>query len=225
MTEQKFQSILLQVRDKFLKTMKQRGFWYLRKYRYDPLPWDINNGLCFEFVEEVCKLVPKAKEVDIVTFEGTDDVDYNNDLMLEFSHAWILWNGKHYDAECIDGVVNHRDLPFFKHNPRLNLPKAIRKLVKQYSKDHITPSHINNGYCADFATVIWEEFQHHCSVEILNNEDLTGEEYLHTFMKYGGLFYDAEAPNGVSDWRDLPFFKREKRSGTKNKKPACMIAA
>jgi len=28
----------------------------------------------------------------------------------------------------------------------------------------------------------------------------------HCFIEYNGKFYDAACPNGVNDWRDLPFF-------------------
>lgn len=221
-TEKEFQVILRQTRDSFLAKMEKNGFWYLSKRHHGPFPWDINNGLCEDFAEAICKLVPEAQAVDIVTFEGTDDEDANGYLLLEYSHFWILWEGKHYDAECTKGVVKHRDLPFFnpKGNPRPNLPKAIRKHVKEYRTDGITPVSINNGYCADFATVIWEQFGR-CAIQILSNEDLSGEEYTHTFMKHGGRFFDAEAPNGVDDWRDLPFFKRERRElARKNKRLA-----
>jgi hypothetical protein len=79
------------------------------------------------------------------------------------------------------------------------------------------PWDINNGLCEEFATIIWERFDR-CSIEILSNEDLSEEEYTHTFMKHGNLFFDAEAPNGVDDWRNLPFFKRERKdSARKNK--------
>ena len=30
----------------------------------------------------------------------------------------------------------------------------------------------------------------------------------HCFVEYQGRFYDSEAPEGVDDYRDLPFFKR-----------------
>lgn len=213
-TSNQFKTILSQIRDSFLEKMKEKGFWLNGKRRHDPFPWDINNGLCEDFALEVLKHVPKAEMVDIVDFEGTKNEEKNCDLLLEFSHFWILWNGKHYDAECIDGVKIHRELPFFKYNPRPDLPKSIRKLAKEYHKDGITPLGINNGFCADFATVIWERFGR-CSIQILNNEELTGEEYLHTFMKHGALFYDAEAPNGVSDWQKLPFFKRDRRESAR----------
>jgi len=30
----------------------------------------------------------------------------------------------------------------------------------------------------------------------------------HVWVKYKGKFYDAEAPNGVDDWRELPYIKK-----------------
>src|SRR5207248_5229296 len=29
-------------------------------------------------------------------------------------HAWVFFRGRHYDAECPDGVTDWRDLPVFK---------------------------------------------------------------------------------------------------------------
>ncbi|MDP2696088.1 MAG: hypothetical protein Q8O87_02435 [bacterium] len=31
----------------------------------------------------------------------------------------------------------------------------------------------------------------------------------HAFIKINNNYYDSEAPNGVSDWRHLPFFKKK----------------
>jgi hypothetical protein len=150
MTEQESQTLLTQTRDSFLAKMQEKGFWYLS-------PWDINNGLCEDFAEEISKLVPTAEVVDIVRFEGTEDEDSNNDLLLEYAHFWILWNGKHYDAEYIEGVVNHRDLPFFnpKGNPRPNSSKiesardkkihSLQWITKQGFQSEPKPSAVSYG--------------------------------------------------------------------------------
>lgn len=34
-----------------------------------------------------------------------------------FVHTWISHEGRHYDAECLDGVADYRDLPFFERHP------------------------------------------------------------------------------------------------------------
>lgn len=34
-------------------------------------------------------------------------------------------------------------------------------------------------------------------------------EYCHRFIQYEKKYYDASCPNGVTDWRKLPFYKRK----------------
>jgi hypothetical protein len=79
--------------------------------------------------------------------------------------------------------------------------KCLRELVAEYG---MAPEEINNGYCADFATVIGDTWR----VEILSDEDMGSNEYTHTFIRFRGRYYDAEAIDGVDDWKDLPIFKR-----------------
>ena len=37
--------------------------------------------------------------------------------------------------------------------------------------------------------------------------------WFHKFVRYAGRFYDAEAVDGVTDWRDLPLFAAEYARG------------
>ena len=34
-----------------------------------------------------------------------------------YVHTWIAHEGRHYDAECVEGVADYRDLPFFRRHP------------------------------------------------------------------------------------------------------------
>lgn len=72
----------------------------------------------------------------------------------------------------------------------------------------LAPPQINNGICADFATILWERFRAH-GMRIVSDEDMDGREYTHTFVEYGGRYYDAECPYGVSNWKELPIFTRQ----------------
>ena len=72
-----------------------------------------------------------------------------------------------------------------------------------------TPYDINCGFCADFATLVWEKMNRDQSILIHNDEEMMPEqEYSHTFLEYENLFYDAECLEGVDDWTDLPTFHR-----------------
>jgi hypothetical protein len=67
---------------------------------------------------------------------------------------------------------------------------------------------INNGYCADFATIVWRSFDCHPDVCIFNDEELGSVEYTHTFLKFQRIYYDAECVEGVKNWNQLPIFIR-----------------
>ena len=69
-------------------------------------PYDINNGRCEEFALEVIKQIPEAIDVQTESFDGED-------TKLP-GHVWILYQDKHYDAECPEGVSDWKDLPIFK---------------------------------------------------------------------------------------------------------------
>lgn len=51
-------------------------------------------------------MVPPHVDVEIVE-DGGDG----------FVHTWICSAGRHFDAECLEGVEDHRDLPFFHRHP------------------------------------------------------------------------------------------------------------
>ena len=67
-------------------------------------PADINHHYCRYVAETV------AGRID-------DDVQILEDGGRGFVHTWLYSDGRHYDAECVDGVVDYRDLPFFQRHP------------------------------------------------------------------------------------------------------------
>lgn len=85
---------------------------------------------------------------------------------------------------------------------------VIRSLIKKYGGD---PVHINSGDCHDFAEALLERMRKHdaYAAALVTAHDLCYVEYgAHSWVYYDGKHYDAEAPNGVSDWLKLPFFLR-----------------
>lgn len=87
----------------------------------------------------------------------------------------------------------------------MNLTAELIKLRDSYE---MSPQDINCGLCAEFATQIWQKC---CGVEIISDEDMGAIEYTHTFISYGGRFYDAECVTGVENWKDLPIFQEGRR--------------
>ena len=87
--------------------------------------------------------------------------------------------------------------------------KHVTEIIMQYH-NRKTTEEINNGVCDKFAkklvdytgkgTIMW-------SHDMPDNKPFD-EKWLHCFVFYKGKYYDCEAPAGVKDWRELPFFVR-----------------
>lgn len=94
---------------------------------------------------------------------------------------------------------------------------TIRLIMEAARDDILDPSEfphtaeeINNGNCADWATVVWERLRDiGVFAAIEDDESLAGHDYSHTFIYYDGRYYDAECIEGVVDWIQLPTFLRE----------------
>lgn len=69
-------------------------------------PRDINLHYC-RYVAET-----------VVDRLGDDvDVEVLEDGARGYVHTWLKVDGRHYDAECLEGVTDHRELPFFRRHP------------------------------------------------------------------------------------------------------------
>ena len=62
----------------------------------------------------------------------------------------------------------------------------------------------NNGFCDIFAKNL---AKHLPGSKILSTEDPRNETLGHVWVKYEGKYFDAETPDGVSSWKDLPWMK------------------
>lgn len=67
----------------------------------------------------------------------------------------------------------------------------------------LTPRTINDGSCMLWALLA----RRHCRKAKLLKVTRFG---LHSFVKINDRFFDSETPEGIEDWRNLPYFKRIK---------------
>ena len=114
-TEIEFKAILISEREKaldYLRLLENSKFFYYHREPNFPLPWDINCGYCNEFAGNIEK---KCLEAEVACPSYYLEEDEADEYQI---HDFILFNGKFYDAECIDGVNDWRDLPIFGDNPR-----------------------------------------------------------------------------------------------------------
>jgi len=91
---------------------------------------------------------------------------------------------------------------------------AILFLIEQY---RASPKNINAGRCDDFASDIAElvpEANYTCTDQFEEFYEDEGKLSSHCWVEFRDRYYDAETPEGVDDWHDLPFFLRDAESCT-----------
>lgn len=72
-----------------------------------PTAADVNAGMCEDFALDLAELLQGSEVVYTENY-----VDWDSDE-CPGGHAWVLFQGRCYDAECLEGVSNWRSLPFF----------------------------------------------------------------------------------------------------------------
>jgi hypothetical protein len=70
------------------------------------VPADINLHYCRYVAETVVDRVEDELDARILEDGGRG-----------YAHTWIACDGRHDDAECVEGVADHHDLPFFQRHP------------------------------------------------------------------------------------------------------------
>ncbi len=70
------------------------------------LPADINRHYCRFVAETVAERVDDELDIEVLEDGGRG-----------FVHVWVAHDGRHYDAERVEGVTDYRDLPFFQRHP------------------------------------------------------------------------------------------------------------
>ncbi len=76
-------------------------------------PYDINNGDCEDFQQDVCAAISNAQERVTENYPSAARMA---------GHCWIYYRGRHYDAEAPRGVDRWQRLPIFA--------RALRRLAR-----------------------------------------------------------------------------------------------
>lgn len=96
--------------------------------------------------------------------------------------------------------------PYHGSKPtRAQVADMIRKLIGEFKQD---PRSINSGDCDLFAQELVSRLDYGEAEELLNDDDEDDSFPNHAWAVIDGRYYDAEAPDGVEHWWDLPIFKR-----------------
>lgn len=81
-------------------------------------PYQINNGLCEEFALGLVSKVAGAEDVCTENFVDFGELP---------GHMWVIYEDKHYDAECPEGVTDFKELPIFKKYLASCVPKTTKE--------------------------------------------------------------------------------------------------
>jgi hypothetical protein len=96
-------------------------------------------------------------------------------------------------------------------------PDVINKILKQTEReakqnynvdwDELTPEMCNQGFCDDFANNLRKLYP---GAELWQTYTSANPNMAvgHVWVEYKGKHYDAETPNGVDDWRNIPHIQR-----------------
>lgn len=83
--------------------------------------------------------------------------------------------------------------------------EAVKLVTELYCRLYkIDPPDINEGMCADFASDVEKVFP---GADPVWDDDLGGAGE-HCFVSFRGKFYDSEEHEGVTRWKELPYFQR-----------------
>lgn len=101
----------------------------------------------------------------------------------------------------------------------MNVTEAIRHLIENGTRPrdpeerpYPRPYKINDGLCEDFAhhvVNLVDDPEVRMDFPENHGNDALGRFGGHVWITDGDKYYDAEAPEGVEDWKSLPFFLRK----------------
>lgn len=95
--------------------------------------------------------------------------------------------------------------PYIENKDITQLVLHLRDLFTKYMKVN-SYADINSGLCDTFAMLLQDMMQ---GGEVYWDIDLDPDfDQGHCFYFYRDLYYDSECPEGVPDWKQLPYFLR-----------------
>lgn len=96
--------------EEFTKILAEVTNTVITKYNLEQ-PADINKGYCWIFSQAVAVKSPEAVPTWVCSLEPTSLPEENH-----YCHAAVLYEGRYYDSECLEGVHDHRQLPMVKRH-------------------------------------------------------------------------------------------------------------
>jgi hypothetical protein len=79
---------------------------------------DINCGLCQDFAQDLVNIFQERWGYELDSYWGDDllatelNLDWEDVPYID-AHCFVFFEGKYYDSECSEGVVDWKQLPIF----------------------------------------------------------------------------------------------------------------
>lgn len=118
--------------------------------------------------------------------------------------------------------LDYCDVPDSEQLTPAEVAEIVREARDEWGQD---PCDINQGACLDFAAEIARQIpcattmgneemaahapEHTHEPQVIDGDLILGGGPEHAWVYHRGRHYDAEAPDGVDCWTDLPFFTPE----------------
>lgn len=158
-------------------------------------PDDINRHYCHYVAQTVTNRLDDDIDVKILQDGGRGYV-----------HTWIYHDGSHYDAECVEGVTDYRNLPFFQRHPEaannVETDAAKRATIRQRGSQPLYPEAITFDSRSDPCRISWTMYWRYTLVSLLLGvllivAGLSGEWAIHRHLirqsaRLQTLFIDLE---------------------------------
>lgn len=91
----------------------------------------------------------------------------------------------------------------------VNVTSVLNEVVVELLEDDENTvdsrSDINDGRCHAVAAEVYTRLGKPSGMKLCVDRKPGGRHY---WIEYEGEFYDAERPEGVSEWRELPYWRR-----------------
>ena len=154
-------------------------------------PKDIVRSFAHEMIHHVQNLEGRLEDI---TTTNTQEDDHLTSIEAEaYQDGNLAFRG------YTDTVLNEN---VFKKSLDQTEKEALEIVDKNW--DEFGGKECNKGFCDIFAKNL---SKHLPGSKIMSTEDSRNETLGHVWVEYKGKYFDAETPNGVSSWKELPWMK------------------
>jgi hypothetical protein len=153
-------------------------------------PKDIVRSFAHEMIHHIQNLEGRLGNI---TTTNTQEDDALNDIEAEANLKGTMTFRNWTDT------LNEN---IFKKSLDQTEKEALELVDKNW--DEFGGKECNNGFCDIFAKNLSKYLP---GSKIMSTEDPRNETFGHVWVEYNGNYFDAETPNGVSSWKELPWMK------------------